>query len=511
MSSSSTIQSFVYILPEIQTYSWGYHGNDSLAGRMWKRSRSVFKVSQESDDREYDREFESTPYAELWYGSHSNGMNRVVLCNDKVNAARPQMVPVDAFLDENPRYRENAQQPSKKERPSGLSYLLKVLSNKIPLSLQCHPDKKLAENLFSANPDIYRDPNHKPEISIALRDNVEALCGFRTCSEIYAILSIITQTHSLIGNDCLILQHASWTDNPTTDADISFQTDCLKDAFQRILTATKEVVDPCLRDIKKASPAYFQDESVPAFVKDALRVCLRLCDQCPGDAGCLAPFLLNYVVTQPGECLYIRPNVLHAYLNGQIIECMACSDNVVRGGLTPKFKDTALLLDMLDYRPYTNSRLPPTELRLKYKVEQGVSCSPKIFLYDPQLPDFKVYLVTLPRGSEMDEPLMITGREPAILVTLHGSATMRLYDGLALCPNEPEEHPLLVPGHAIMVPCNTGIRLSNLFQSSSVQRPASPPNRLQVDFQTLLEGNREGTFLAVVASGGSTAAFNATT
>lgn len=30
---------------------------------------------------------------------------------------------------------------------------------------------------------------------------------------------------------------------------------------------------------------------------------------------------------------------------------MACSDNVVRAGLTPKFKDVKTLCDMLDYRP----------------------------------------------------------------------------------------------------------------------------------------------------------------
>lgn len=35
---------------------------------------------------------------------------------------------------------------------------------------------------------------------------------------------------------------------------------------------------------------------------------------------------------------------------GDILECMACSDNVVRVGLTPKFRDVNTLVNMLTYR-----------------------------------------------------------------------------------------------------------------------------------------------------------------
>jgi mannose-6-phosphate isomerase len=43
--------------------------------------------------------------------------------------------------------------------------------------------------------------------------------------------------------------------------------------------------------------------------------------------------------------------VPHAYLKGNIVECMASSDNVIRAGLTPKFSDIPALLEVVTDRP----------------------------------------------------------------------------------------------------------------------------------------------------------------
>jgi len=85
---------------------------------------------------------------------------------------------------------------------------------------------------------------------------------------------------------------------------------------------------------------------------------LRLNEQYPNDVGIIVSFLLNYITLKPGESLILQPNEPHAYLSGEGIECMATSDNVVRGGLTPKLKDAKILVDMLTYNtgditPYT--------------------------------------------------------------------------------------------------------------------------------------------------------------
>jgi mannose-6-phosphate isomerase class I len=77
---------------------------------------------------------------------------------------------------------------------------------------------------------------------------------------------------------------------------------------------------------------------------------LRLNEQYPGDIGVFSPLLMNYLVLQPGDSFFIGANELHAYLSGECIECMALSDNVVRAGLTPKFRDCKTLASMLNYR-----------------------------------------------------------------------------------------------------------------------------------------------------------------
>lgn len=76
---------------------------------------------------------------------------------------------------------------------------------------------------------------------------------------------------------------------------------------------------------------------------------LRLHDQYPGDIGVFSPLLTNYMRLQTGESFFIGANELHAYISGECVECMALSDNVVRAGLTPKFKDCETLCRMLNY------------------------------------------------------------------------------------------------------------------------------------------------------------------
>jgi mannose-6-phosphate isomerase len=70
----------------------------------------------------------------------------------------------------------------------------------------------------------------------------------------------------------------------------------------------------------------------------------------PDDVGILAPLLLNRVVLEPGQALYLPAGELHAYLGGVGIELMGNSDNVIRGGLTAKHVDVPELLQTLRFR-----------------------------------------------------------------------------------------------------------------------------------------------------------------
>jgi len=83
---------------------------------------------------------------------------------------------------------------------------------------------------------------------------------------------------------------------------------------------------------------------------DKEQLVLSLERQYQEDVGVLAALFFNYVKLSPGEALYIGANEPHAYLSGECIECMATSDNVVRAGLTPKYRDVQTLCSMLTYK-----------------------------------------------------------------------------------------------------------------------------------------------------------------
>ena len=76
----------------------------------------------------------------------------------------------------------------------------------------------------------------------------------------------------------------------------------------------------------------------------------RLALDYPGDRGALCPLLLNCMTLEKGEAFFMGPNEPHAYISGDCVETMALSDNVVRAGLTPKFRDVKTLCSMLNYR-----------------------------------------------------------------------------------------------------------------------------------------------------------------
>ncbi len=149
----------------------------------------------------------------------------------------------------------------------------------------------------------------------------------------------------------------------------------LKQLFTAYMSASESVFVPAVQRLQErlaaaALPASVVDGSVELLPADA--VALRLCAQYPGDIGVFAPYLLNTVALVPGQAIFLAANEPHAYLagvyahihacaavsldsvvllhTGDCVECMACSDNVVRAGLTPKYKDVSTLCEMLTYK-----------------------------------------------------------------------------------------------------------------------------------------------------------------
>jgi mannose-6-phosphate isomerase len=107
---------------------------------------------------------------------------------------------------------------------------------------------------------------------------------------------------------------------------------------------------------------------------------LRLHEQYPLDIGVLSSFLLNYVCLENGQAIALGPNEPHAYLSGEIVECMATSDNVIRAGLTPKYKDTDVLCSSLTYKQGNPVIISGESFQ-----------SGKVKLYRPDFDEFEVW------------------------------------------------------------------------------------------------------------------------
>jgi len=139
-------------------------------------------------------------------------------------------------------------------------------------------------------------------------------------------------------------------------------------------------------------------------------IVLRCNEQFPGDIGCFCPFLLNYIKLNPGEAIFLAANEPHAYLSGDLAECMACSDNVIRSGLTPKFKDVDLLCECLTY---STGRAP---------VDYGRKLDQCTTLYTPPVPEFEMMRINLSANSVYT---LKQAKTPMLMVIIEGAGTVQ--------------------------------------------------------------------------------------
>ena len=119
----------------------------------------------------------------------------------------------------------------------------------------------------------------------------------------------------------------------------------LKSAFTAFVTASDALVSEKVTALVNR----LRREEENGALSPLNAIMLRLNSEYPGDRGIMAPLLLNYLQLGPGVAFVVQADEPHAYLSGDILECMACSDNVVRAALTPKFKDVPTLISMLTY------------------------------------------------------------------------------------------------------------------------------------------------------------------
>jgi len=358
----------------VQNYAWGKIGKTSEVASLREGGDPNFQVE------------ETAPYAELWMGTHPNGPSVI----------RETGETLQSYISQNP---EVLGASSRKIFGDNLPFLFKVLSVKKALSIQAHPNKEHALQLHAQRPEIYKDANHKPEMAIALTP-FEGLCGFRPLSEIQDNLKKIPQLKAMIGAE---------TCDSLINSNEENYSPMLKIALQDLMMASKDRLTSELMHLE-------QEIRGKAHMNADDRLFLQLCSQYPGDVGCFVLYLVNHVSLLPGEAMFLGPNLIHAYISGDCIECMACSDNVVRAGLTPKLIDVPTLCEMLDYTCKSGE-----EMKFEPKPE-----SPVTTLYKPSVPDFAVAKHTVAGGSCATLP---DQQSASIMLVVQGSG-LGFGDGL---------------------------------------------------------------------------------
>lgn len=272
-----------------------------------------------------------------------------------------------------------------------LPFLFKILSVRKALSIQAHPDKHLAQRLHQQFPNLYKDPNHKPEIAIALTP-FEALCGFRPIDEILLMTKKYPEFASLVTPESLMaLEHAQSSSGQTKKA-------ALKAFFHDLMTCGAELVKTKTEHLmtRLDSP----DDLESLFI--------RLNKAYPYEVGCFCIFVMNYVTMKPGECIFMAANEPHAYLLGECVECMALSDNVVRAGLTPKFRDVDTLCSMLTYSMY----------KAEDVFTEPEHASPYSMLYKAPVEEFSVVRTVFTGSAEKES---INRPFDTVLLCIQGS------------------------------------------------------------------------------------------
>ena len=355
-----------------------------------------------------------SPEAELWLGAH-RGSPAVITEPAKVGDAQ-NLVEWIAAAPQDALGADWA--TATDEGEPRLPFLLKLLAAAKPLSLQAHPSAERARIGFElenaagipveAYDRNYKDPFHKPELIYALSENFEALCGFRDIAEVHRILEELRAIDAT-------------TDQPQAEA---------LDSIERRLVganALHNVVEWLLRDgrgddsgevswlvervVALAEQAAFLADGGAhiSFVRELETVRL-LAAEYPGDPGIVLSLLLNRVSLVRGEVLYLPAGNIHAYLSGFGVELMAASDNVMRGGLTPKHIDVDELLDVLDFEPLPVPYLPPVVL------------APGVSVFRPDVPDFQLVHIEADVAEAGATPPMrqVTLAGPAIALCLDG-------------------------------------------------------------------------------------------
>jgi mannose-6-phosphate isomerase len=289
---------------KVQHYAWG--GNRFIPALL----------GQSNDSNQ--------PYAEYWMGAHDNVPSLVVKPDGTSQ-------PLNEFIKTDP---AGILGEAVNKKFGRLPYLFKVLDVKDMLSIQVHPNKKDAETAFAdenkkgialnAPARNYKDDNHKPELMLALSD-FWLLHGFKSHDNLKKVLGNIPELQFLL---------------PV------FEKEGYEGLYRTVMSMDQQEVNKHLQPLLDRIIPLYEKGSLDKEQEDFWAARAALTFNQPGaiDRGIFSVYFFNLLHLKEGEAIYQGANMPHAYLEGQNIEIMANSDNVLRGGLTVKHIDVGELM-----------------------------------------------------------------------------------------------------------------------------------------------------------------------
>jgi mannose-6-phosphate isomerase len=340
------------------------------------------------------------PFAEYWLGAHPNAPSILYLTDNSISKL-PDIIRTDPkkYLGE------------KVAKQFGeLPFLLKVLDVKDMLSIQVHPSKEEAEKGFEkenqrgisleAPNRNYKDRNHKPEVLVALGD-FWLLHGFLPKQKLELVLENNKEFNALL---------------PV------FESEDYLGLYKYVMELPQEEVDLILKPIASRLVPLYEKNQLSKMTPEfwAARVLDKNKPQYRNlDRGIFSIYFFNLVYLEKGQALFQGAGVPHAYLEGQNIELMSNSDNVLRGGLTPKYIDVPELLKHIQFEA-----IEPAVMNGESSGSQKT--------YRCPVPDFIVHKIELSPGEHFKS--QATSVE--ILLLTKGSAALENKNKLFLGKGE---------------------------------------------------------------------------
>ncbi|WEV68960.1 class I mannose-6-phosphate isomerase [Bifidobacterium sp. ESL0775] len=487
------------IHPVVKRYAWGSytHLQEMFSSELARQTGPVGEERVDGSAR-----IDSGPIAEMWFSGHAQWPSMVDTGDEEgtVKQPRHKRFMVAAEPDSTLPKTRNTQpgtasmaltdlirsdpQSMLGARCSGefgpvLPYLLKVISARIPLSLQVHPVDFRARAGFNAEnaerkpinaPDrSFKDPVAKNEMVVAL-EPFKACVGFASPAFMLANLTLVDHPVASRMVEALtpqsprgVFEGAQPINSTATDQDFA-EADAMmpmasmvwQDSHKRIFRAFHAAVTagevPGLHAaLKKAASQVSDDRSQLAF-----SLALAASEAFEDDPSVLALLMMNPLELDEGESVFIPAGTPHAYIHGTGVEVMTNSDDVLRAGMTVKHKDIVNVLKSLDCTPS-----PPIDPGVNWMGDLGSMFSNRV-VYRPRIDEFMLSYGRVGTGRRPWPMVERLTRRYGQLVTLGARYTRHFGPRIVVClqgsvrVSGTGQGRVLQGGEAVFVPASDG-------------------------------------------------------